>query len=90
MLQTQSSPWSILSDRFAFNRNTGEFFLLNPEGALAVQMAITGNTTEEIAAALAERFGPNPETALRDAEQFVTRLKGLDLLESKVTASARS
>ncbi len=90
MSSAENSPWRILSERFAFNRHTGEFFLLNPEGAAALSMVIEGAAAQDIADALITRFDAPPAAAHRDAEQFVARLRGLDVLQPQPAAGSRA
>jgi hypothetical protein len=77
--------WHFYSDRFVFNSHTGEFYMLSPEGARALSMALDGAGADQISQELIETFGAEPTAALRDAEQFMARLKGLRLLEQQTT-----
>jgi hypothetical protein len=73
------SEWELHAGRFAFNRATGHFFLLSPEGAEAFRLLLDGANVDEIAQRLCAEFGADPQTGLRDAEQFAARLKALHL-----------
>jgi Coenzyme PQQ synthesis protein D (PqqD) len=56
---------------------------LNPTATLILQQAQNGSTAGEIAAALAEQYEVDRETAHRDVAATLARLKELDLITSR-------
>ena len=56
---------------------------LNPTASFIWQQAQSGSTAEEIAAALAEEYDVDPETAHRDVAATLARLKELNLVTGR-------
>jgi Coenzyme PQQ synthesis protein D (PqqD) len=56
---------------------------LNPTATFILQQAQNGSTAGEIAAALAEEYEVDLETAHRDVAATLARLKELDLITSR-------
>jgi hypothetical protein len=63
----------------AFDPETGDSFTLNPTGRSALTALAAGHQPERVAAALAEEFGVSLERAKRDLEDFLGRLRQLQL-----------
>src|SRR4051812_14851823 len=62
-------------------------FVVNDVGARIWELLETPNTTERIAAVLADEFAVTPERAQRDVEAFVTVLTGRRLVEAATAAA---
>ena len=64
---------------FLFDTKTGQTFNLNRTGSFILRGLMDGATPQEVRASLAERFEVDEETASRDVNQFVFRLRELNL-----------
>ena len=53
---------------------TGEYFALNETGIAIWRQAMAGRGLSEIVSVLVQEHGAAPETALRDAEEFLQEL----------------
>ena len=56
---------------------------MNPTASFIWQQARSGNEAEEIAAALAEQYDVDPETALRDVGGTLAKLVELNLVTGR-------
>jgi hypothetical protein len=74
------SPFVFFDDRFAFNRVNGMFFSLSEEAALILDAVWNGHGGDEIKDMMIARFGIDRGTAIRDTQQFLAKLRDLDLL----------
>ena len=69
-----------LSDNgFLFDAQTGNTFSLNRTGTFVLRQLIDGAALDGIAAMVIDAFDVDAETANRDVEQFLFRLKELGL-----------
>ncbi len=59
----------------------GEYWNLNPTGALILQTLLAGGTTDEAARALAEEFAVDLGSAVRDVGELVDELCSAGLVE---------
>jgi hypothetical protein len=74
------SPFVFFDGRFAFNRVNGMFFSLSEEAALILQAVWDRHGADEIKDMMIARFGIDRGTAIRDTQQFLAKLRDLDLL----------
>ncbi len=74
-----ASPF-VFFDHFVFNRVNGMFFSLSDEAALILQAAWDQQSADEIKDMMIARFGIDRGTAIRDTQQFLAKLRDLDLL----------
>jgi hypothetical protein len=74
------SPFEFFDDRFAFNRVNGMFFSLSEEAALILQAVWDRHGADEIKDMMIARFSIDRGTAIRDTQQFLAKLRDLDLL----------
>ncbi len=69
-----------LSDNgFLFDTRTGTTLTLNRTGTFLLRALIAGAEPEMLPAQLVGRFEVDPDTAARDVEQFMFRLKDLQV-----------
>lgn len=59
----------------------GQYWNLNPTGALVLRTLLAGGTAEEAANELAHQYAIDPETASRDVRELVDELCSAGLLE---------
>lgn len=70
-----------LSDNgFLFDTRTGHTFTLSRSGTFLMRLLIAAEPPDTLAARLVERFEVDDATAARDVEQFLRRVRDLDLL----------
>ena len=62
------------------NQRNGDFWQLNPSGALAVRRLLDGDTPEQAAAALAAEFEVECEEALEDVLALLEQLRAAGLV----------
>jgi hypothetical protein len=74
------SPFVFFDDRFAFNRVNGMFFSLSEEASLILQAVWNRHGADEIKDMMIARFSIDRGTAIRDTQQFLAKLRDLDLL----------
>lgn len=70
----------VIRDRFVFDSESGEFFLLSAEAVWILRAIVCGQCSAEIEAGLMKRYGINRGAAMRDFEQFKYRLLQLGLI----------
>jgi PqqD family protein of HPr-rel-A system len=76
-----------LSDNgFLFDTRTGNTYSLSASGTLLLRALIEGVSTDALAERLVVAFDVDPDSAARDAEQFVLRLRDLRLLGEEVAS----
>lgn len=63
------------------DEDRGEYWNLNPTGALILQTLLAGGTVEQAAHAVAEQYAVDPETAGLDTRQLVDELCSAGLVE---------
>ena len=79
-------PHLALSDTgFLFDTRTGHTYSLNRTGTFLLRALMDGTETDALPARLCEAFEVDEETARRDAEQFLFRLRDLGLLPAERT-----
>lgn len=78
------SPLVFVQDKFVFNRTSGMFYSVSVEAACILKSLWKGKSIEETEDVLAQTFGIERHTAVRDMSLFVTRLGELDLLPAWV------
>lgn len=59
----------------------GQYWNLNPTGALIIQTLLAGGTAEQAARALAEQYSVDIETASLGVQQLVEDLRSAGLVE---------
>lgn len=64
------------------DERAGEYFQLNPSGALALRTLLDGGTPEQAARVLTEQFDVDDERAGRDVSALVTDLRAAGLVTS--------
>ena len=74
------SAFVFFNDRFVFDRASGMFFAVSKEAALILRSAWERLDRDDIRKLLMQRFDIERGTAIRDMEQFLGKLKELDLL----------
>ncbi len=62
------------------DEDRGEYWNLNPTGALVLQTLLRGATTDEAAHVLADEYAIDFDTATRDVQELVEALQSADLL----------
>lgn len=66
----------------ALEADTSTYLAANPSGAVLWQALAVGATRDQLANALASRYGISTETAAGDVDAFVSQLSARGLLES--------
>ncbi|REE96753.1 lasso peptide biosynthesis PqqD family chaperone [Thermomonospora umbrina] len=64
------------------DQRNGDYWQLNPTGALVVRRLLAGETPEQAAAALAEEFDVGRARALADVDALVEQLRTARLVTS--------
>jgi hypothetical protein len=64
-----------------FDTKTGQTFNLNRTGAFILRGLMDGTTPQELCASLVERFEVEQDVAARDVDQFIFRLRDLNLAD---------
>ncbi len=59
----------------------GQYYNLNPTGALVLQTLLAGGTAEAAARELADQYAVDLDTACRDVQELVDELRSAGLLE---------
>lgn len=59
----------------------GQYFNLNPTGALVLQTLLAGGSAGEAARALADEYAVDLDTAEQDVQELVDELRSAGLLE---------
>lgn len=60
----------------------GQYWNLNPSGALILETLLGGGTAEQAVAALTGQFAVDIDTARQDVRELVDALRSADLVES--------
>ncbi|MCP4662868.1 MAG: HPr-rel-A system PqqD family peptide chaperone [bacterium] len=68
---------------FLFDPRTGSTYSLNPTGTLLLRDLIDGISPDRLIERLLATFRVDSETAARDVERFLFRLRGLGLMEGR-------
>jgi hypothetical protein len=63
------------------DENSGQYWNLNPTGALVLQMLLAGGTPAQAVQELAEQYEVNADTASRDVEDLVDSLQSAGLVK---------
>jgi hypothetical protein len=63
------------------DEDSGEYWNLNPTGALVLRTLLDGGSTAEAARHLAEQYAIDSETARKDVEDLVGGLRSAGLVE---------
>jgi hypothetical protein len=63
------------------DEETGQYWNLNPTGALALRMLLDGGTTAQAVQALTEEYAVDVDTATRDVEDLVGGLHSAGLVQ---------
>jgi hypothetical protein len=63
------------------DENSGEYWNLNPTGALVMQMLLAGGTPAQAVQELTEQYEVNADTASRDVEDLVGSLHSAGLVK---------
>ncbi|WP_119726785.1 lasso peptide biosynthesis PqqD family chaperone [Thermomonospora amylolytica] len=64
------------------DERSGDYWQLNPTGALAVRRLLAGDTPEQAAAALAAEFDVTADQALADVRALLEQLRAARLVAS--------
>ena len=62
------------------DENSGQYWNLNPTGALVLQMLLAGDTPAQAVQELTEQYEVNADTASRDVEDLVDSLHSAGLV----------
>ncbi len=71
------------------DEDTGQYWNLNPTGALVLRTLLEGGTPAEAAEQLTKEYTVDTETADRDVQELVEGLQDAKLLESEQGGTAR-
>jgi Coenzyme PQQ synthesis protein D (PqqD) len=63
------------------DEDSGQYWNLNPTGALTLRTLLEGGTHEQAVQALTEQYAVDAETASRDVEELVSELRAAGLVE---------
>ncbi len=63
------------------DEDRGEYWNLNPTGALVLQTLLSGATADETAQVLAEEYGIGLDAAARDVHELVEELRSAGLVD---------
>jgi hypothetical protein len=63
------------------DENSGQYWNLNPSGALVLQMLLAGGTPAQAVQELTEQYEVNADTASRDVEDLVDSLHSAGLVK---------
>jgi hypothetical protein len=63
------------------DENSGQYWNLNPTGALVLQMLLAGGTPAQAVQELTEQYEVNADTASRDVEDLVDSLQSAGLVK---------
>jgi hypothetical protein len=69
------------------DEDTGQYWNLNPTGALALRMLLDGGTTAQAVQGLTEQYAADAETASQDIEDLVGELHAAGLVKEQTTTS---
>jgi PqqD family protein of HPr-rel-A system len=69
---------------FLFDARTGATYTLSATGTFLLRRLIGGDAALSLPEALSERYEVDPQTAGRDVEQFLFRLRDLGLVTESV------
>lgn len=76
----ETCPIQFYEELFVFNRVSGMFYLVSGEAAFILRAVWEGRSRDEIKDMMIARFQIERSTAIRDTEQFMAKLKDMDLL----------
>jgi Coenzyme PQQ synthesis protein D (PqqD) len=62
------------------DEDSGQYFNLNPTGALVLRTLLEGGTPAQAAQELTEQYAVDPDTASRDVQELVTELCSAGLI----------
>ena len=65
------------------DEDRGEFWNLNPTGALVLETLLSGSTRDEAAEKLAAEYGIDIEEAARDVAELVDNLQAAGLVDDR-------
>jgi hypothetical protein len=68
------------------DEDSGQYWNLNPTGALALRMLLGGGTTAQAVQELTEQYAVDAETASQDIEDLVGELHAAGLVKEQTTA----
>jgi hypothetical protein len=63
------------------DEDSGQYWNLNPTGALTLRTLLEGGTPEQAVQALTEQYAVDADTAGRDVEDLLSELQSAGLLE---------
>ena len=63
------------------DEDSGEYWNLNPTGALVVRTLLDGCSTGDAEQRLIEQYGIDPDTARKDVHDLLNGLRSADLIE---------
>jgi hypothetical protein len=86
-LDSARITWREVEDEaIAIDLDSAQYLSINSSGVGLLERLAIGTTYQEMADHLHEKFGIDPETALRDVQAFVASLQELGLLVSDAEA----
>ena len=65
------------------DEDRGEYWNLNPTGALVLQTLLSGSSRDEAAETLAAEFGIDIEDAVRDVDELIENLQAAGLVDRR-------
>jgi Coenzyme PQQ synthesis protein D (PqqD) len=65
------------------DEDSGEYFTLNPTGALVLRTLLEGGTPEQAAQALTEQYAVDPQTAGQDVADLIGGLQSARLVADR-------
>jgi hypothetical protein len=63
------------------DEHSGEYWNLNPTGALTLRTLLEGGTPEQAAQALTEQYAVDADTASQDVQDLMSELRAAGLVE---------
>jgi hypothetical protein len=69
------------------DEDSGQYWNLNPTGALALRTLLEGGTTAQVVQELTEQYSVDPHTASQDIEDLVGELHSAGLVKEQSTSS---
>lgn len=88
-VSTDENPWGhlALSDNgFLFNTRTGRTYTLSHSGTFLLRALINGAPPDDLPGRLCEHYEVDTDTARRDVERFMFRIRDLGLSTSQEEA----
>jgi hypothetical protein len=68
------------------DEDSGQYWNLNPTGALALRTLLGGGTTVQVVQELTEQYAVDVETASKDVEELLGELHGAGLVKGQAAS----